>query len=208
VTKDEAFENGFHSPEEYNSFRFMDHSIGVFMEQVRKEPYFDNTIFVFYGDHGIHANIGVHTPKYEEQLGLQGLRVPFVLYAPRLLPAGQVHHKLASEVDVMPTLAGLALDRYVNTTMGRDLLDDRFNEMRYAFTVTHGQGLRIGILDEEFYFLMNDDGTQKVLHQLEAEDPRADTSAAHPERAAKLEELTRAIFETTRYMRFHNARKE
>jgi phosphoglycerol transferase MdoB-like AlkP superfamily enzyme len=206
VDKKEVFEHGFHSVGEYNSFRFMDHSIRIFIEEAKKESYFDNTVFVFFGDHGIHANTGKHTPKFEEQLKIQGLRVPFVIYAPRLLPKGKVINKVASEVDVLPTIAGLAANGYVNTTMGRDLLDERFDNMRYAFTVTHGQGLRIGLLDDRYYFLMNDDGSNKVLHDMHSDNPRDNVMAQFSDEAHQLEQFTRAIFETTRYMRYHNSR--
>ena len=184
----------------------MDHSIRIFMEAVKRETYFDNTIFVFYGDHGIHANTGEHTPAFEEQLKIQGLRVPLVIYAPKLLPKSEVISKIASEVDVLPTIAGLAADGYVNTTMGRDLFDDRYDDARYAFTVTHGQGLRIGLLGDRFYFLMNDDGSNKVLHDIRSDKPRDNVMNIFTDKAQKFEELTRAIFETTRYMRYHNSR--
>jgi len=206
VDKKEVFEHGFHSVGEYNSFRFMDHSIRIFFEAAKQESYFDNTVFVFFGDHGIHANTGKHTPKFEEQLKIQGLRVPLVIYAPKLLPKGKVINKVASEVDVLPTIAGLAANGYVNTTMGRDLLDERFDSMRYAFTVTHGQGLRIGLLDDRYYFLMNDDGSNKVLHDTHSDKPRDNVMAQFADEAQQLEQLTRAIFETTRYMRYHNSR--
>jgi len=206
ISHQEAFDNGFQSVDEYNSFRFMDHSIRTFIEEAKKEPYFDNTMFVFFGDHGIHANTGKHRPKYEEQLKIQGLRVPFVIYAPKLLPNGKVIHKIASEVDILPTLAGLGANGYVNTTMGRDLLDDRFDNMRYAFTVTHGLGLRLGLLDDKFYFLMNDDGSNKALHDLHSDNPRDNVIDKFADKAQQFEALTRAIFETTRYMRYHNAR--
>ncbi|WP_455202681.1 LTA synthase family protein [Kaarinaea lacus] len=206
VANKEVFEHGFHSVGEYNSFRFMDHSIRIFMEAVKQEPYFENTIFVFYGDHGIHANTGVHTPPFEEQLKIQGLRVPLVIYAPKLLPKGKVFNKVASEVDVLPTIAGLAANGYVNTTMGRDLFDERYDDARYAFTVTHGQGLRIGLLDERYYFLMNDDGSNKVLHDMQSGTPRDNVMSQFTEKATEFEQLTRAIFETTRYMRYHNSR--
>ncbi len=64
---------GFASIEELNSFRFMDHSIGHFIKIAKKEPYFDNTLFVFFGDHGIHAPTGNHVPASDAQLNLQGL---------------------------------------------------------------------------------------------------------------------------------------
>ena len=206
VATKEVFKHGFHSVGEYNSFRFMDHSIRIFIEAVKQEPYFDNTIFVFYGDHGIHANTGVHTPPYEEQLKIQGLRVPLVIYAPKLLPKGKVINKIASEVDVLPTIAGLAASGYINTTMGRDLFDERYDDARYAFTVTHGQGLRIGLLDERYYFLMNDDGSNKILHDTHSDNPRDNVMNQFSEKATELEQMTRAIFETTRYMRYHNSR--
>ncbi|MEJ2179601.1 MAG: sulfatase-like hydrolase/transferase [Gammaproteobacteria bacterium] len=206
VDKKEVFKHGFHSVSEYNSFRFMDHSIRLFMEAAQQESYFDNTIFVFYGDHGIHANTGIHTPPFEEQLKIQGLRVPFVIYAPKLLPKGKVINKVASEVDVLPTIAGLAANDYVNTTMGRDLFDERYDKARYAFTVTHGQGLRIGLLDDRYYFLMNEDGSNKILHDMHSEKPRDNVMSQFADKATELEQLTRAIFETTRYMRYHNSR--
>lgn len=206
VSDKEVFEHGFHSAGEYNSFRFMDHSIKAFFDAVKQEPYFANTVFVLFGDHGIHANTGKHTPKFEEQLNIHGLRVPLVIYAPHLLPKGKVFSKIASEVDVLPTIAGLAANGYVNTTMGRDLLDERYDNARFAFTVTHGQGLRVGLLNERYYFLMNDDGSNKVLHDMQADNPRDNVITQFAGQAQQFEQLCRAIFETTRYMRYHNSR--
>jgi phosphoglycerol transferase MdoB-like AlkP superfamily enzyme len=205
-SKEDVIKHGFQSAAEYNSFHFMDHSIRIFMEAAKRESYFDNTIFVFYGDHGIQASTGEHTAAFEEQLKIQGLRVPFVIYAPKLLPKGKLVNKVASEVDVLPTIAGLAANEYVNTTMGRDLFDERFDDTRYAFTVTQGQGSRIGLLDDRYYFLMYDDGSNKVLHDMFSDNPRDNVMDKFTDKAQKFEELTRAIFETTRYMRYHNSR--
>lgn len=199
--------HGFNSVKEFDSFRFMDYCVQEFIETARQHDYFDNTIFVFYGDHGIHAPTGTHTPKYEEQLRIQGLRVPLVIYAPKLIQPGRVIDKVASEVDLLPTIAGLAANGYVDTTLGRDLLDERYDAARYAFTVTHDAGLEIGLLDKEFYFHMNSDGSKKALNQLSNDDPRANVMEQFPEQAGKFEQLTRALFETNRYMRFHNERK-
>lgn len=199
--------HGFNSVKEFDSFRFMDYCVQEFIETARQHAYFDNTIFVFYGDHGIHAPAGTHTPKYEEQLRIQGLRVPLVIYAPKLIPDGKVIDKVASEVDLLPTIAGLAGNGYIDTTLGRDLLDERYDNMRYAFTVTHDYGLEIGLLDKEFYFRMNSDGTKKTLNQLSNDEPRTNVMEQFPDKAQKYEQLTRALFETDRYMRFHNERR-
>ena len=200
-------DHGFASVEEFNSFRFMDYCVQSFIEAAKKEAYFDNTIFVFYGDHGIHAPTGNHVPKYMEQLRLQGLNVPFVIYAPKLLPKGLVMDEIASEVDILPTIAGIATDGYVNTTMGRDLFDDRFKDKRYAFNAYDSVEMQLGLLSPQFYFQMYSDGSDPALHELQADDARANVMAKYPGQVKQLEQLTRGIYETTRYMRFHNSRE-
>ena len=51
---------GFQSNDELNAFRYTDFSFQTFIEAAKKEKYFNNTIFVFVGDHGIRGNAGEH----------------------------------------------------------------------------------------------------------------------------------------------------
>jgi phosphoglycerol transferase MdoB-like AlkP superfamily enzyme len=202
--KHEVTDYGFHSLEELNSFRFMDHSIGHFMKLAEQEPYFDNTVFVFFGDHGIHGSTGKHTPKSEEQLRISGLRVPLVMYGKGIINRSETFARVASQVDVLPTIASLTRTDYVNSTMGRDLLNERFDENRYAFTIEHGGGRVIGLLTDEYYFMMNFDGSDAKLHRLDSETPRDDVSDRHPELTGRLAEYTHAMRDTIQYMRENN----
>jgi len=195
---------GFASIEELNSFRFMDHSIGHFLKIAKKEPYFDNTLFVFFGDHGIHAPTGNHVAASDAQLKLQGLRVPLVLYGKSLISTAKVFDAIASEVDVLPTIASVTKTSYLNTTLGRDLTDNIFDENRYAFTIEHGGGRTIGLLSDEYYLLMRPDGSNKKLHYLSSDNPREDVSAEKPEMADLLTQKLSAIWNTIRYMRENN----
>ena len=195
---------GFASLEELNSFRFMDHSIGHFMKIAAREPYFDNTLFVFFGDHGIHASAGKHTRKSEEQLAIQGLRVPLVMYGKGIINQPEIFNKVASQVDVLPTIASITQTDYVNSTLGRDLMDERFDQHRYAFTIEHGGGRVIGLLSEDFYFRMRFDGTDAKLHELDSDTPRNDVSEQHPEISSTLAEYTAAMRDTILYMRENN----
>ena len=195
---------GFASVEELNSFRFMDHSIGHFIKIAQKEPYFDNTLFVFFGDHGIHAPTGNHVPASDAQLNLQGLRVPLVLYGKSIISNAKVFDTIASEVDVLPTIASLTKTSYLNTTLGRDLTDNIFDENRYAFTIEHGGGRTIGLISDEYYLLMRPDGSNKRLHHLTSDDSRADVSAEKLEVADLLTQKLTAIWNTIRYMRENN----
>ena len=195
---------GFHSLDEFNSFRFMDHSIGHFMKLAQQSPYFDNTLFVFFGDHGIHAATGKHTPTSEEQLRISGLRVPLVMYGKGIITEPAAFDKVASQVDILPTIASVTQTDYVNSTLGRDLLDERFDDNRYAFTIEHGGGRMIGLLSDEYYFLTRFDGSDAKLHRLDSETPRADVSALHPELTRIMAEYTAAMRDTTLYMRENN----
>ena len=213
LDKAEVVKHGFNSLEEFNSFRFMDHSIGYFLQQAKQAGYFDNTLFVFYGDHGIHASTGSHIPKWEQQLDLHGLRVPLLFYGPKLLPKAEILDTIASEMDVLPTIAGLAAARYTNTTLGRNLLDNRYADSRYALTVTHGNGLTLGLLDQNFYYRIHETGSSKGLYQIDMSgavsgDARTNVAANFPEQTEKFARITAALFETTKYMRYNNQAKD
>ena len=56
-------------------------------------------------DHGIQGRTGKHTPKSEEQLRLSGLRVPLVMYGKGIIDKPEVLNKVASQVDVLSTVA-------------------------------------------------------------------------------------------------------
>jgi phosphoglycerol transferase MdoB-like AlkP superfamily enzyme len=195
---------GFASIEELNSFRFMDYSIGNFIKVAKQEDYFKHTLFVFFGDHGIHAETGKHTPKSEAQLGISGLRVPLVMYGPGVIKQPRVFDRVASQVDILPTVAALTKTDYVNTTLGRDLLDEQFDDDRYAFTIEHHGTRTIGLLSSDFYLQMGYNGGHVTLHDLHSETPRDDVSAQHPELAASQAQLLQTMRSSIQYMREHN----
>ena len=195
---------GFISDAEYNSFRFMDHSLGHFMKLARQSDFYKNTIFVFYGDHGITGFGGNHTPEFESKYLLTGFHTPLVFYAPGLITRPATYDKIASEVDLLPTLAGLAAHGYTNTTMGRDLLNTDFDDQRYAFTISHHSIPEIGLISQDYYFRMYANGKNKVLLHTSSDTPLKNIIEQQPAVAKKMEQLTRDIYETTKYMRFHN----
>ena len=205
VSKKEAQDYGFLSSKEYNAFRFLDHSVGYFIKEAKKEKYFDDTIFVFFGDHGVNG-AGKHMTPAQRQLHINALNVPFILYAPKLLKS-EKHSFVASEVDVLPTLASLAGFPYINTTLGSDLLDPNINKNRYVFTMEHRKPLLIGVTGNNKTYTANFDGGQAGLHDLNSLTPRKDISQQNPKEAEKLQRLMFGLYETIKYMRFNNKPK-
>jgi len=205
--------NGFIYEKEYNSFRFMDHSIGHFIKIAKKEKYFDNTVFVFFGDHGISGYGGEHTPQFESDFDLTGQHVPFVIYAPKLLTKN-VYTKIASQVDILPTIAALTTNGYTNTTMGRDLLNPKFDSQRYAFTITHNKNSDLGLVAKDYLFKILADGSNAKLYATSQTvfpksntnniDVYTDVTPQYPQLAQKYKRLTLGIYETSKYMLYHN----
>ena len=208
LTKDDmkhkVSDYGFQHLKELNSFRFMDHSIGKFIEMARKEDYFDSTLFVFFGDHGITNRTGKHTPISEDRLEVSSHRVPFVLYGPKVLKQSGTIETVASEVDVLPTIASLTKNSYTNTTLGRDLFDAAFDKMRYAYTIVHGSFRTIGMLSDQYFQQMKFDGSDQHLHELGTETPNKDLADEKPELNDTMMTYTKAINATVRYIRENN----
>jgi phosphoglycerol transferase MdoB-like AlkP superfamily enzyme len=78
VPQDSLNKYGFASEDEYNAFRYADFSIRKFMEAAAKEKYFQNTLFVFVGDHGIRGDAGSMFPKAWTDEGLTNMHVPLL----------------------------------------------------------------------------------------------------------------------------------
>lgn len=206
---DDLTRYGFISTEEYNSFRFMDHALGHFIDLAKQAGYAKNTIFAFWGDHGISGFAGEHSIIAERNtsLDLGSLRVPFVIWAPDLITQPKVFDKVASEADVLATLAALSGQSYSTSTIGRDLLDPQYDLQRYAFSIQHEQPARIGLIDTNYYFRMHTDGSQAHLYRINSNTPLTDLSEQYPEIAEKMRQLTQGIYSTTQYMAYHNKRK-
>ena len=200
----EAQRHGFGGAGEYNAFRFLDHAVGVFIDGARREPWFANTIFLFYGDHGLPGS-APHIPKGDEEAGLTHFHVPLLVYAPGLLPVGRRIDTVASELDILPTAASFAGLPYVNSGLGRDLLDPSLDDRRLAFTIgDQGKVPRLGLVARDRALTVFGDGSGRVLTALDGGNARANLAGREPETAARMEELCRALYETARYLPYVN----
>ena len=151
-TAQELEAQGFISLNEYRGFAYLDWCIGQFMEKARQEKYFDHTIFAFIGDHGIIGHTGPHLPRAWEELAITQGHTPLLIYAPKHVAPRRID-RWAQQVDVLPTIASLVGIGYRNTTLGRDLLDPKFDATRVAFEFQFtGIGER-GVLADHYLFV-------------------------------------------------------
>ena len=199
VSKEELLKYGYESVEEYNAFRYADYCFQNFIEAAKKEKYFDNTIFVFVGDHGVSGNAMKIYPNTWTEQRLTEEHVPLLFYAPKLLPSGQ-RDEVVSQIDVLPTIAGLAGQSYTNTTLGRDVFHDSTGN-HFAFIISHDEG-RIGMITDDFVFTKNLNFKQEEVHPLR--DDINYTPWQMDSIKIKMTTFTSAFYETAKWMLVHN----
>mgnify|MGYP006079124995 FL=1 len=119
-TREELKDNGFASLEQFNAVRLLDHNIGYMFELFKREKLYENTIFVIFSDHQASSVQVKHLPEYIFQFGMGELPVPLIIHAPNMV-APEIDHTFGSLPDLLPTIAGLFPQSYLNTTLGRDL---------------------------------------------------------------------------------------
>ena len=137
--------------------QYADWSLQQFIQLASKEAWFNNTIFVFVADHGAAIDA-----KYD--ISLNYFHTPLIIYAPELFKANEVHQKIGSQIDVYPTVMGLIKQKYVNNTLGIDLL----NEER-KFTIINDDD-KVGILDTDYLCIMKNNGAKLELYKYKEQD--------------------------------------
>jgi phosphoglycerol transferase MdoB-like AlkP superfamily enzyme len=185
-------DNGFDSLAAYNGLRFLDYALNSFFTKARRAPYFSNTLFVMYGDHGNHSTL--QTPW--EQLSLTSVHVPLVIYAPALIKGGQRIGFTASLPDSLPTYLSLLGVPYLDAGLGRDLLG-LGAEGKHFSLIEHN-----GVLDDEFYLRLDPDVAR--LFRYRSNEAAKDVHESYPEKDAELRRLHEALYETSKYLLYHN----
>jgi arylsulfatase len=89
----------------------IDWSVGQLVDKLKKEGLLENTLLIFTSDNGPWLNFGTHAGSagvLREGKGTSwegGQRVPCVMYWKNRIPAGISCEKIASAIDILPTLA-------------------------------------------------------------------------------------------------------
>jgi len=207
---------GFESNEEMNAFRYTDFGYQKFIEAAKKEAYFKNTIFVFVGDHGIRYNGSLeYFPKAWTEQGLTCEHVPLLFYAPGLLKPQRIS-SVASQVDILPTIASLTKIPYSNTSLGRNLFDTVpalqyqyktvFPKEQYAFVIDHDVHT-IGLVSDQYYYLKNLKTGKVEFVSMKGNDP-VPANAQTDSVKNYLQKLTDSYYERAKYLLLNNKKKQ
>lgn len=113
---------------------------------------------------------------------------------------------MASQVDVMATLAGLLPRPYINTTFGRDVLAPSQATRQAAFTITHDRGPEIGFVQAPYYFMLGLPTQKGYLAELDGQTAN-NLEAERDDEARRLRQFTQHYYEMARYLLLNNKKQ-
>ena len=152
----------------------LDHNVGRIIDTLEAEGLNENTYVMFISDNGpwYLGNSSVHINRYggsaaAEEMGGSalplrgdkttswddGFRVPSIMWAPGRIPSGQVCDKVATTMDVMPTIANLA---------GGNVPTDRVIDGNDITEIIHGEPDAEGETEIFYYYV------RETLHAVRA----------------------------------------
>ncbi|MDB5188293.1 MAG: hypothetical protein JWO50_813 [Candidatus Kaiserbacteria bacterium] len=110
------------------SVHYADSALGMFIQSLKSEGLYDNSLIAIYGDHGGSTGISevVGTSTYHTVTPLLNSHVPLILLSPKLntLKHGTIDTP-GSHLDLYPTVANLLGILPPNTVLGQDLLNTK-----------------------------------------------------------------------------------
>ena len=205
IDKETLLKGGFRSLKQLNGIRYLDFNIARFLKRAKESGYYDNSIFVFFGDHSIILKGLNGLNNKEVNLGIQLNHAPCFIHAPKYVKP-QIVDKYAKLIDVFPTATSLAKIDYINYTLGRDLLDSTTtNTAAFIYTQNKGEGA-VGLIKDGFYYEKTNKTKKAALYGLNT-NTYEDIKANKLDVSEKMDSLLLAYYYTTKYLYFNNKKQ-
>ncbi len=197
ITKDQAREC---KQAYYAAVSFVDAQIGKLLATMDRLKLWDNTVVVFWSDHGYH--LGEHGLWMKQSLFEESAHVPLVIVAPGAKGNGRPCPRTVEFVDLYPTLAdlaGLTPPKDLAGVSLRPLLEDpqrawdrpAFTQVQRGFNqVQRGGFPGYSVRTERWRYTEWDDGQQGAqLYDHEADPHEVHNLAGDPKYAAVVRDM-------------------
>lgn len=136
---------------------YADWAVGRFMQAASREEWFDNTLFVFFGDHG--KMVGQADCELPESYN----HIPFFIYGKGI--AAQERQDFAGQVDIAPTILGLLNIDYLQNNFGINLMKEQRPCIFYTADNT------VAARDSSHLYVYNPDADHEFCYRLEKGKP-------------------------------------
>lgn len=182
----EKYKNRSDKPEE-QIVAFADDAIKQFMDKVKLEEWYNNTIFVILGDHGKI----VGKPIYDMPLAYN--HIPLIIHSPLLLDSPKTITNLGGQVDVFPTVMGLLNYSYTNNTLGLDILKQKRPYMYFT------SDDMMGCINDKYYYIYNPVNKTKSLFDYRAKNT-TNVIEAHTSLADSMQKYAASMLISTDFL--------
>lgn len=199
VSIDSLKKYGFESNEELSAFRYADYCIEQFIESAKKEKYYNNTLFVFIGDHGIKGDASNILPKLFTEQNLTYMHVPLLFFAPGILESKE-YSTPVSQVDVLPSIASLCNIPYTNTTMGRNVFEVVKKAPQNSVFLYDDFKQQVGMYSNDYYYSYQIKHPESHYFESVNKDTKTNNSAQE----AEMKKLAETMYETSKFMLINN----
>ncbi len=140
---------------------FVDHQVGRVLDALDASPQADNTIVVFYSDHGFHLGEKEHFAK--RTIWRDGAGVPLIIAAPGIA-GGKICDKPVQLLDIYPTLlelTGLDADPKLEGHSLKPLLHNPNADWPHVARSSFGPG-NTAIISEQYRYIHYSDGSEEL----------------------------------------------
>jgi phosphoglycerol transferase MdoB-like AlkP superfamily enzyme len=144
--------------EHLTAMRYADWALGQFFQKIEKEPYYKNTVFVLVGDHGFG------TDNQVTDIDLLRFRVPMLVIAPGLQEKfGSTTERVATQIDIAPTVMGILGEPFVHQCWGRDVLSLE-NDPGFGLIKPSGNDEIVGYIHDDHIVVKRPNSPSQLYH--------------------------------------------
>jgi lipoteichoic acid synthase len=178
-------------PDDYDLGRYLntlvevDRQLGRLFDGLRERGLDDDTLVVVTGDHGEAFGDPHEAWGHGSRLWEENVRVPLVIWSPRLFGAGARSATIGGHVDLNPTVADLMGLLPAPSWEGRSLLDSERPPRAY-FYAARDQYL-LGVRENDWKYVYDATRGRDTLYDLASDrDETRNLAAAHPDVCERL----------------------
>lgn len=202
ISNSELKKAGFDGINRLNALRYLDFNVDRFLKRAKESGYYNNTIFLFFGDHNTSMSY-VNEFKQLFDYGLSVHNVPCFIHAPKYTTPIEIK-KHTNLIDIIPTAASIANIEYTNYTLGSNMLDKN-SKTDYAFLFQKIKGEpALTLLKDSLLYTKTASGNYNHLYNRNAKSIKTDIKKSYPNLFKKMDSLTSAIYHSTKYLYYNN----